>query len=102
MKSVLNRQVYPEDSKVQDDIFLFQNLVSAQFPWLCDFSDSMPLAENLSAQFELEKFPLKATQTSIQSFLSQPLFSLCTCLTDPRKEPIMEMLTNLHFLQPRH
>ena len=114
MKSVLNRQVYPEDSKVQDDIFLFQNLVSAQFPWLCDFSilprpvfveDSMPIAEslseNLSSQFVLKKFPSKATQTSIQVFLSQPIFSLFNYLMDPRKDPIMELLANLHFLQPR-
>ena len=36
-KSVCDRQVYPEDSNLQDDIFLFQNFVSDIVVQLVDF-----------------------------------------------------------------
>jgi len=80
MKSILARPVFAEDSKLVAEC----------------------LSEKLSSEFEgqiFTKSPLR--KSSLLDCLSQPIFSLFHCLTDPRKDSVMELLANLQFLQPR-
>merc|ERR1719233_1950317 len=80
MKSVLIRPIFAEDSKLVAEC----------------------LSENLSSEFEGKVFPqTSVTPALLQECLSQPIFSLFHCLTDPRKDSVMELLANLQFLQPR-
>merc|ERR1719233_559294 len=80
MKSVLIRPIFAEDSKLVAEC----------------------LSENLSSEFEGKFFPqTSVTPALLQECLSQPIFSLFHCLTDPRKDSVMELLANLQFLQPR-
>jgi len=80
MKSLLIRPVFAEDSKLVAE----------------------SLSENLASEFEGKFFhQTSASSTLPQDYLSQPIFSLFHCLTDPRKDSVMELLANLQFLQPR-
>jgi len=79
MKSFLARPVFAEDCKLLAE----------------------SLSDNMSAQFQGKLCQSPVSQASLQVCLSQPIFSLFLCLTDPRKDPVMELLASLHFLQPR-
>eukprot|EP00092_Neocalanus_flemingeri_P039033 GFUD01042492.1.p1 GENE.GFUD01042492.1~~GFUD01042492.1.p1 ORF type:complete len:1017 (-),score=289.29 GFUD01042492.1:159-2987(-) len=80
MKTILSRPVFAEDSKL--------------------IAES--LSVSLSSQFEGKLFPATfPSPATVQLCLSQPVFSLFSCLSDPRRQTVMELLANLQFLQPR-
>merc|ERR1719508_535421 len=82
MKIIISCPVFSEDSKLLAET----------------------LSDTLSTQFEGKLFPASTStpsQSSVQLCRAQPVFSLFQCLSDPRRGPVMELLANLQFLQPK-